>query len=283
MERETRGISQYVNIESSKLSNENISFSFGGNWEKFLTSVDEFTVSHVISSFKKFTRFDKIDNHTFLDIGCGSGINSLMAHTLGAKKIVSIDVDPNCIACTEELRQHFAHDAENWEIVQGPVLDRDFLSSLGFFSYVYSWGVLHHTGDMWSAIDNVVRCVEPGGNLHLALYNEHKNSKKWLKIKRICNKYPKTLFPMMKIFYELYVYGSLLSRFKSPVSYNRKFREKRGMEFRRDVEDWLGGLPYEYCRPDRLIDYVVDSGFVLLRFRMAKSIGCNEFLFRSEN
>ena len=42
----------------------------------------------------------------------------------------------------------------SWKVLQGSVLDHDFLKQLNKFDYVYSWGVLHHTGNMWKALDN---------------------------------------------------------------------------------------------------------------------------------
>ena len=80
------------------------------------------------------------------------------------------------VRCVDALRAQFARSAAGWDVLQGSVLDREFLSSLGRFSYVYSWGVLHHTGAMWTALDNASTCLESGGLLHVALYNEHKNS-----------------------------------------------------------------------------------------------------------
>jgi hypothetical protein len=52
------------------------------------------------------------------------------------------------------------------------------------------------------------------------------------------------------------------------------------MKFWRDIEDWLGGLPYEYCKPDRVIEFLSREGFALERLKTTSFIGCNEFLFR---
>jgi hypothetical protein len=34
------------------------------------------------------------------------------------------------------------------------LVDREYIESLGEFDIVYSWGVLHHTGAMWQALEN---------------------------------------------------------------------------------------------------------------------------------
>jgi hypothetical protein len=36
------------------------------------------------------------------------------------------------------------------------------------------------------------------------------------------------------------------------------------------------------CMPDQVVDFLSDRGFAALRLRTAASIGCNEFLFRSD-
>jgi 2-polyprenyl-6-hydroxyphenyl methylase/3-demethylubiquinone-9 3-methyltransferase len=56
-------------------------------------------------------------------------------------------------------------------VLQGSVLDADFLTKMQpGFDIVYSWGVLHHTGSMWQAVENAGTLVKPGGKLWIALY-----------------------------------------------------------------------------------------------------------------
>ncbi len=260
---------------------QHVQFSFGKNWQKFLARLDESHVAHARRSFTAFTWLDTLDGHTFLDLGCGSGLSSLVAHRLGARRVVSVDVDPACVRCTEQVRARFAGSAGGWDILRGSVLDREFLLSLRRFSYVYSWGVLHHTGAMWRALGNASTCVESGGLLHIALYNEHKNSRAWHRVKRVCNRWPRTVFPALRAAYVLVAYGRLLARLESPLAFTRQYRQRRGMDFWRDVEDWLGGLPYEYCKPEQALDCLSERGFVLQRLMTTSSIGNNEFLFRA--
>jgi 2-polyprenyl-6-hydroxyphenyl methylase/3-demethylubiquinone-9 3-methyltransferase len=268
--------------DSVAIASKPISFSFGKNWKKYLAGLDESNVRDAMNNFCNFTQLSDLKGESFIDLGCGSGLNSLVAYRLGAKTIVSVDVDQHSVECAKELRDRMAPDAQSWRVLQGSVLDADFLKKLGQFSYVYCWGVVHHTGAMWRALENIIQCVQPSGKLHVAIYNEHKNSAKWLQIKRLCNKYPTTIFPLLKLALATYVCGHLVYEGQSPIRYLREYNKNRGMKFWRDIEDWLGGLPYEYCKPDQAIDFLSQQGFALVRLKATTFIGCNEFLFRAE-
>jgi 2-polyprenyl-6-hydroxyphenyl methylase/3-demethylubiquinone-9 3-methyltransferase len=282
MASNTSDSSRFVNQEAAAIARQHITFGFGENWKVYIADLNEATVAHAVNSFTAFTRLKNLSEHTFLDLGCGSGLNSLVAFQLGAKKVVSVDIDPNSIECVTRLREQFANRASTWSIVRGSVLDRSFIDSLGSFSYVYSYGVLHHTGAMWQSFDHVVPRVAPGGYLHIGIYNHHRNSARWLKVKMLCNRFPRTALPAFKASYILLAYLQCLARFQSPAAYDREYRAHRGMNMWRDIDDWFGGLPYEYATPAEIVHFFADKGFVLLRLRDA-STGCNEFLFRSDS
>ena len=54
------------------------------------------------------------------------------------------------------------------------------LKSLGQFDVVYSWGVLHHTGDMWRALENALIPLAPGASHYIAIYNDQAHWSKGL-------------------------------------------------------------------------------------------------------
>ena len=132
---------------------------------------------------------DTLHGVSVLDVGCGSGLFSIAAFRLGATKVVGIDINPRCIAVSEQNRDRFAPQAP---IIfqQSSVLDQKSLETLGAFDLVYAWGSLHHTGAMWSAIRNVTQQVLPGGTLVLAIYNKHMTSPMWRWIKWLYNQLP---------------------------------------------------------------------------------------------
>ena len=144
------------------------------------------------------------------------------------------------------------------------------------FDVVYSWGVLHHTGAMWDALDNVDANVAPGGQLFLALYNYQPiASRYWRWIKRIYNKSALVRPAIIGIHCVYPTLPSLLLRLvqarKSP----------RGMSVWHDLLDWLGGYPFEVCKPEEILDFYRARGYQLERLKtVGGRMGCNEFVLR---
>ena len=53
----------------------------------------------------------------------------------------------------------------------------------------------------------------------------------------------------------------------------------RGMSPVRDWIDWLGGYPFEVARPEVVVRFCRESGFVVDRLTTGQGAGCNEFVF----
>src|SRR6185436_151625 len=119
-------------------------FEFGKNWSQFLPIIDKERIERAERSLKEMLEVENLNGKTFLDIGSGSGLFSLAARRLGAQ-VHSVDFDPKSIFCTTELRKNYFRDDEAWSIAEASVLDNEYMSSLGQYDIVYSWGVLHHT------------------------------------------------------------------------------------------------------------------------------------------
>lgn len=125
--------------------------------------LDDDRVRLAESSLREMLGVKNMEGKRFLDIGSGSGLFSLAARRMGAK-VHSFDYDPQSVACTAELRRRFFPDDSDWVVAQGSALDTRYLSTLGIFDIVYSWGVLHHTDAMWLGIENAINRVAGGGN-----------------------------------------------------------------------------------------------------------------------
>jgi SAM-dependent methyltransferase len=166
-------------------------FAFGKNWTGFLSRLDESKVNEAERSLKEMLGVDPLNGGSFLDIGSGSGLFSLAAMRLGAKRVYSFDYDPNSVHCTRELKGRYYPTAEYWDIQPGDVLNPKYLRSLGKFEIVYSWGVLHHTGNMRQALENVLIPLADNGKLYISIYNDQGwPSRAWTWVKRAYNQLP---------------------------------------------------------------------------------------------
>src|SRR5215470_10161733 len=137
-------------------------FEFGQNWSQFLPIIDQERIQQAERSLKQMLETESLNGKTFLDIGSGSGLFSLAARRLGAR-VYSFDFDPKSVFCTQELKKNYFPDDPPWKIEEGSVLDGEYMKSLGQFDVVYSWGVLHHTGDLWTAMEGAQQRVAAGG------------------------------------------------------------------------------------------------------------------------
>ena len=138
-------------------------FAFGENWTRFLQVLNEERIQQAEQSLRTMLGVADLQGNRFLDIGSGSGLFSLAAQRLGAT-VHSFDYDPQSVACTQELKRRYFPDENSWTVEEASVLDQAYLSRLGQFEVVYSWGVLHHTGALWQALENVAPLVAGGGS-----------------------------------------------------------------------------------------------------------------------
>jgi 2-polyprenyl-6-hydroxyphenyl methylase/3-demethylubiquinone-9 3-methyltransferase len=262
-------------------------FEFGRNWSRFLVLLDEERIVRAEASLREMLEVDSLQGKSFLDIGSGSGLFSLAARRLGAT-VRSFDFDPDSVACTTELRRRYFPGDDDWIVEEASVLDRAYLDSLGQFDVVYSWGVLHHTGHMWEALENAQRLVATGGRLFIAIYNDTgSQSSRWKAIKSIYNDLPRILqAPFAALVTAPAEAKSLLRAVVTlkPGEYFRtwsRYDEKRGMSKWRDIIDWVGGHPYEVATPDEIFEFYKSRGFVLTKLNCGKvGLGCNQFVFQ---
>lgn len=258
-------------------------FEFGRNWRRYLEELDEERIAAAEASLAAMLSPDGLHGKRFLDVGCGSGLFSLAARRLGAA-VRSFDFDAESVACAEDLRRRLGPPGADWVVERGSILDEVYLRGLGRFDFVYAWGVLHHTGSMWRALENCARLVDRGGRLCVALYNDQGwRTAAWRAVKRLYVALPAALRPALlaacfaRIWGPTFVKDLLRGR---PGAAWRSYGSARGMSPWRDVVDWVGGYPFEAARPGDVVEFARTLGLDPLRVKtVGGGYGCNEFLF----
>jgi 2-polyprenyl-6-hydroxyphenyl methylase/3-demethylubiquinone-9 3-methyltransferase len=258
-------------------------FSFGRNWRRFVESVDERHIAEAARGLANSLAVESMAGRSFLDIGCGSGIHSLAALRLGARSVFSFDFDEDSVAATNAIRARFGGNAE-WRICRGSVLDPVFLRKhVPVSDVVYSWGVLHHTGAMWDAISAAsARCEPASGVLLIGIYNEKRPATDVMRaVKRTYVASPRFIQAVIKWSYWGVTSGAQLLKGRNPLRDVHERISARGMDYWRDLEDWVGGYPYECASPKAVERFVGALGFALVRCSTRNTIAAvNEYLFR---
>ena len=269
-------------------------FSFGVNWRKYITQrFDEERLSIAQRDILEFLALPDLRDKTFLDIGCGSGIHSLAAWKAGAKQVFSFDYDVESVNSTRLLHER-AGRPENWTVAQGSILDAGYVASLPRADIVYSWGVLHHTGQMWRAIEAAADCIKPGGVMFIALYNKWVGSDDALRLKIRYNQASWVRKRIMEVqlmrqglpgwSYLFKDFAFFRDRWMEKYRLARDYKKYRGMSFYHDIVDWIGGYPYEDCTVEETLWFCrKHCGLISIRVNARGGNDCSHYLFARED
>ena len=100
-----------------------------------------------------------------IDVGCGGGRYSWALCCLGAE-VLSIDQSLHGLERTQKACKDFpGHRIKQVNLLEPLMIDEEF-------DLVWSFGVLHHTGDTYGAFKKIIPLVKPGGYLFMMLYGE---------------------------------------------------------------------------------------------------------------
>lgn len=254
-------------------------FEFGSNWKAFLSHINEDRIRAAEQSIAELLGVGALTHAHAVDIGSGSGLSSLAFRRMGAK-VLSFDYDPKSVACTRELKARYFPNDPNWQVTEGSILDRDFVEILGTFDLVYSWGVLHHTGSMWLAIERATQLVKPNGKLFIALYNDQgAKSRFWRHVKRAYCSGVVGKAIVTACFFPYFFTVTLLASLRRRENLFATYKSKRGMSIVHDWHDWLGGYPFEVAKVEDVFKFLTNKGFSLSNISTNSGFGCNQFVF----
>lgn len=265
-------------------------FAFGKNWAEYAKQITEAAIVEAEKGLQRLLG-PRLDGLRLLDIGCGSGLPALAALRLGACEVVAVDIDADSVATTRELLARHAQ-GRPWRVERQSVFNLT-PATYGTFGVVYSWGVLHHTGDLNRALRQGAALVEPsgGGRFAFALYRRVWMDWFWRIEKRwYAHATPAAQKRVSAVYIALFRTG-LAATGRSFASFVANYETNRGMEFDHDVHDWLGGWPYESISPPEVAALMGKLGFTpeLVLARKGRVLGrdprffgsgCDEFVYR---
>lgn len=257
-------------------------FKFGKNWSKYASLVDEIRIKkaelHLQSRFNL-----SILNGNLLDIGSGSGVFTAAASRLGAR-VKAFDYDLECVATTQVVAKTFGVIDKIDLIKQGDILGDEWLGAIKNADFIYSWGVLHHTGSLWQSLANIADNAKPKCIFVTAIYNDlGEETLRWTRLKKLYVN--RVLMRPILVVYSWYSFWAK-QQFRSLVTGKNPLKswieysiDSRGMSAWHDLVDWAGGYPFEASTPTRMIEFMAAKGWRCEEVWRNNGIGNNEFRF----
>lgn len=265
------------------MAEQGMRFGFGKNWKNYIKKYySEERLEIAREHLLNFLHLDNLQGKSFLDIGCGSGLHSLAALRSGAAQIVSFDFDQDSVDITKQLKE-YAGNPSHWTVLQGSILDDQFLKTLAPADIVYSWGVLHHTGAMWQAMDNTVQLMKDTALLYIALYDYdiqvNPPAEFWLEVKQRYNRGSWLIKRRMELWYiwEFVLYKNWRA-VPELIGRVTGYKQSRGMAFFTDVRDWLGGWPMEFAKREDVKQWAEKTGLDMATIKTGEAN--TEYLFK---
>ena len=256
-----------------------ILFKFGENWASFSKNIDEAKIEEAMQSLNKLFGENALAGQSFLDIGCGSGLFSVAAARLGAHPVLGLDADPLAVATSKNNAAQWLEGCPAVSFRHLSVLDVERMNALGRYDVVYAWGVLHHTGNMIAALQIAAQRVVSNGILMVAIYNRHWSSPPWKWIKWFYNRVGRMGQDLL-----VWMFMPVIFLAKWLVTARNPLEMQRGMDFKHNIVDWIGGYPYEYASLQEMTSILEKLGFEILHiFPASVPIGCNEFVCRKKS
>jgi len=139
---------------------------FGYEWSRY----NEIRADYE-TQFRKWTPFlgpDDWEGLSVLDVGCGTGRNSLWPLKYGVREATAIDIDDSSL----EVARHNLAQYPNATVLKRSAFDIGFEDR---FDLAFSIGVIHHLENPELALRQMVKAAKPGGRVLIWVYGYENN------------------------------------------------------------------------------------------------------------
>lgn len=116
--------------------------------------------------FSSIIPFDNLAGKKVLEIGCGMGLHSELMLKSGAD-LTSIDISQTSVDATKARLALKKLNSKNVFLMDSSNLPFEDNS----FSFVWSWGVIHHSAWTGRSLKEIHRVLKPGGEVRFMVYN----------------------------------------------------------------------------------------------------------------
>jgi len=159
----------YENLEKDNENEDNLTQTvYGKLWKNLEDDYISGESKNVLINLLQSGGYDvnEFKNKKILDMGCGSGRFSIAFAQLNVKEVVGIDLGKTGIGVGTKIIEKFK--LNNIKLIEGNVLSLPFKDNE--FDFIFSKGVLHHTGNLKKGLDEYFRVLKKGGTGFLYLY-----------------------------------------------------------------------------------------------------------------
>ncbi len=132
---------------------------------EYFEAIEEYRYQIYAPWMKKLIGFDQYRGKRLLEVGCGTGTDSLQ-FARGGAIFTGVDLTPRSI---EIARKRFEVYNQPGEFVFGDAENLNFPDES--FEVVYSFGVIHHTPDTQRAASEIHRVLKRGGKAIVMVYH----------------------------------------------------------------------------------------------------------------
>ena len=115
----------------------------------------------------RFTDFNLLKGLNVLEVGYGLGSDAVLL-AKSSKNYFGTDLSEVSYEVTS--RRLNLYDLKNTNLKIGSSTNLDYEDS--FFDFVYSWGVIHHSGNLKKSLEEIYRVLKNGGRSKIMVYNK---------------------------------------------------------------------------------------------------------------